>query len=245
MKTMAKNGILLPLVLLAVLFNWSPMNAQTTWDYPVKPGTPEWEAFETHHEMIEAIQIPDAILSALTTKELVEICLNYPLSFDFYAYNNLQEGLRRNVAVHFNGVQELFRRQDNAQCLLEVLKGDDLLNMQALENVSSPSQIGKSIVRNSLTEVLLSHESVLANAGTEQQKEIAAVAMKNLLIKERNPQAYSHYGLEASAYLLGSTLKKGNSKVALSPGLEKFLAGGGTRDVTLLIQELMECYVKF
>lgn len=36
--------------------------AQTeTWDYPVKPGTPEWQHFKTGQEMWNACQIPENV----------------------------------------------------------------------------------------------------------------------------------------------------------------------------------------
>jgi hypothetical protein len=215
------------------------------WDYPVKPGTPQWAAFETHDQMLEAIQIPESILNSLTTEELVEICLNYPLSFDFFAYSSLLEGLVKNVAINFNGVQELFRRSDNVQCLLDVLKNNDLLMLQSKEAVLTTLEIGKLINRHSLVEVLLSHESVIANANAGQQREIAMIAVKNTLVKERTPHLYSRYSLESSAYLLGATLKTADIGAASSPELERFMKEGTTQDVRQLIEELVGNYVKF
>ncbi len=215
------------------------LNAQSVWDYPVKPGTPEWEAFQTHDEMVEACQIPESILNSLTTKELVEVCLDYPLYGDIFAYNSIQDGFRSNVAVRFNGVRELLRRGDNAQCLLDVLTSDDLLKLQSQKNVSTTLQIGESILRHSFLEVMMSHESVMANTTPEQQKEIALVAAKNLLVKESSPEFYSNQGMESSAWLLGTTLKKGSKASVFSPDLEKFLESGTSRDVSLLIEELI------
>jgi hypothetical protein len=147
------------------------------------------------------------------------------------------------VAMNFNGVQELFRRADNAQCLIDVLKDGDLLT---LSWATVPiEQTVTSIMQNSFVEVLLSHESVLANANAEQQREIAAIAVKNMLIKERQPQLYSWYNLESSACLLGTTLKMGNSRISLSPDLEAFLQTGTSQNVTQLIEELLNNYVKF
>ena len=74
------------------------VNAQVTeekvsWDYPVKPGTEERKALFTHKKMIEACQIPFDVLKSLTTKELINLCINYPLQFEFVAYDNLQTNL--------------------------------------------------------------------------------------------------------------------------------------------------------
>ena len=94
----------------ALCAGFNDLSAQTTWDYPVKPGTPQWAAFTTKKEKVDACQIPDGVLNSLTTKELVEICLNYPLFGDIMFYDNLQDGFRNNVAISFNGIRELLRR---------------------------------------------------------------------------------------------------------------------------------------
>jgi hypothetical protein len=195
--------------------------------------------------MIEAIRIPEEVLNSLTTVELVELCLNYPLSFDFFAYNSLQEGLRQNVAVNFNGVQELFRRSDNAKCLLDALKRNGLLELQSKENVLTTLQIGRLINRYSIAEVLTSHEAVLTNADAGQLREIAAVAVKNTLLKERGTHLYGSLSLESSAYLLGAALKTADVVAAPSPELERFIKNGTTSDVRLLIEELVNNYFKF
>jgi hypothetical protein len=216
------------------------LNAQTAktgWDYPVKPGTTAWEALFTHDEMLEACRIPDEVLKSVTTEELVEICLNYPLKLDFYVYNSLQDGLK-NVSTQFNGLQELFSRKDNAQYLLGLLKDNDLEAMPA--KILSTTELGKLISRQTLAELFLSHQSVLANANPEQQKEIARVAMKNMTLKERLPESASWFHLEVSAYLLCSSLKKSDTGIALSPNLEQLFNEGILPDSGTIIEELKQ-----
>jgi hypothetical protein len=220
--------------------------AQSTWNYPVKPGMPEWATFTTHDQMVKAIRIPNEVLNSLTTAELVELCLDYPLYGDIFAYNSLQDGLRQNIILCSNGVQELFRRQDNAQCLLNALKNYDLLTLESRVSILTDLEIGESVWKHSFLEVLTSHESVLANANAGQRREIAAIAAKNMLIKERGAdKMYGSQGLEASAYLLGATLKSANVVAVPSPELEMFLRIGSSQDVTALVEELMNNYVKF
>jgi len=246
-KAMKKSSKLFcAMVLMSALSaGFCDLKAQTKWDYPVKPGTPRWEAFKTHDEMVKAVQVPNEVLNTLTTKELIEVCLNYPLYGDMFAYNSLQDGFKNNVAVNSNGVQELLRRRDNAQWLLDELKNRDLLTLESKERVSTSSKIGESIWEHSFLEVLMSHESVLANADAGQQREIAAIAAKNMLLKEREIGMYGLQSLESSAYLLGITLKKANVGGAPSPDLEMFLRTGLSNDVSLLFEELISNYVRF
>lgn len=63
-----------------------------TWDYPVKPGMEEWTKFESRPEMAEACLIPDSIIKNISTSDLLELCLNYPLLHDIMFYNFPQMG---------------------------------------------------------------------------------------------------------------------------------------------------------
>ena len=53
------------------------------FDFP----TIQWEMFETHEQKLAACEIPDSILPKIPTKDLVEICMKYPLLLDAYAFN--------------------------------------------------------------------------------------------------------------------------------------------------------------
>ena len=77
---------------------------------PHKPGTEAWQALSTHEDMLKACQIPAEILKTVSTEELIELCLAYPLLGDIFAYNGIQEGISK-VSARFNGLQELFKRK--------------------------------------------------------------------------------------------------------------------------------------
>ena len=88
------------------------------WDYPVKPGMPEWAELKSRDERVVACQIPENILSCLSTENLIRLCLQYPLFFDVYLFNCLDNGLNA-LFNNFNGVRELYERED---VLIELLK---------------------------------------------------------------------------------------------------------------------------
>jgi len=90
------------------------------WDYPVQPGTPEWEML-TYQERFEAQNIPDNLLQNMTTRDLVETCLNYPFFRDIIVSNNFQTGFNSIRSV-FNGFRELEKRPDACAELLIVYK---------------------------------------------------------------------------------------------------------------------------
>ena len=233
-----KCRFIIILCLLACVVNAQVTEEKVSWDYPVKPGTEEWKALFTHKKMIEACQIPFDVLKSLTTKELINLCINYPLQFDFVAYDNMQTGVKK-ASLTFNGLQELYQRNDNAPCLLDFLRNNrlDTATFKSLPVL----QIGELIAKQSLAETMLSQDLVLANASVEQQLEMASFAMKNLAIKVQTPQAYSRISVEASAYLLCANLKRLNNGNDLDPDLEIFLTTGTIQDVVLIEKINQHC----
>jgi hypothetical protein len=67
--------------------------------------------------MIDACQIPEDVLSGLSTADLTDICLNYPLLGDVLAFDNPNLGLG-NLFGNFNGIRELYRRKEVSENLL-------------------------------------------------------------------------------------------------------------------------------
>jgi len=195
------------------------------WDYPIQPGSEEWKQFTSYVQMVQACLVPADVLARMTTEELVEVCINYPLRFKFYLYDNLQTGFKK-VTNDFNGLQELLVREDNVQCLIDVLQETDLetLPQRNLSNIET----GNLIISYTFVEAMLSHESVIARATPEQQRQIAALSAKNMSLKEQQTEAYSRQSFEASAYLLCAGLKRINGNIA--PDLEKFLQTGSLQN---------------
>ncbi|MDR1357159.1 MAG: hypothetical protein LBJ58_05765, partial [Tannerellaceae bacterium] len=110
--------------IILVLITLSGIIAQekkTIWDYPVKPGYREWAAFTTGQQMIDACQIPNKVLKALTTGDLAEICLNYPLRLDYKAYSDDRFGVSI-IIENFNGFKELTNRKDGMVELMKIYK---------------------------------------------------------------------------------------------------------------------------
>ena len=88
-----------------MLFRSRAFTSQTfSFDSVTKPEI--WKTFQTLEEMQSACQIPDDVLSNLSTEELVQICMDYPLFGNFSAYNDELVGIKK-VMDGFNGFTEL------------------------------------------------------------------------------------------------------------------------------------------
>ena len=140
------------------------------YDYPIKPGTDEWRLLKTHKEQLDVIQIPEDILLKMSTDDLLKTCLNYPLSFDLYAYNTLYEGVSRSVP-YFNGFQELLKRKDNFDCLYNYLLREDVRKVTS--KYAEPMMIGDKFILNSIVETFLSFDEVMKNTTSEQKEKLA------------------------------------------------------------------------
>lgn len=158
------------------------------YEFPVRPGMDEWKNFKTNAEQLEACQIPEDILSRISTEGLVKTCLDYPKSIDFLYYSDLPTGINK-VISRFNGLRELMRRPRTASILLEEYKAVDPDSVQSKSSLMSK---GSYVFRIMLIELLLGHEEILPKLKKEEKK----VLLEECLIKHEKKQRYpSFFGL--------------------------------------------------
>ena len=86
------------------------------YEYPIKPGTEEWKLITSRIERAEKCQIPEDILSRMTTEALAKTVLEYPFMVDMYAWNTTSIGYQV-IKSEFNGLQELEMRPDGLETL--------------------------------------------------------------------------------------------------------------------------------
>ena len=125
------------------------------WDYPVKPGSDEWEQIESTHGRIAICQIPEDILTSLATEDLTDICLHYPLlNFDLFFYRPHEIGLDM-LFQKFNGVRELFNREDALSAILNWYSCA-MQNLSYLDSEATDAEKGAFVLRIAAATLLLS-----------------------------------------------------------------------------------------
>ena len=93
-------------------------NDDLPWDYPIKPETEEWDRM-TYPEQLDACQIPEEVLTSLSTEDLTKICLQYPFLLEtLFLGSHYEQGLN-SIFRNFNGIRKLFQREDVAKELLK------------------------------------------------------------------------------------------------------------------------------
>ena len=99
--------------------DWNENREDGEYQFPVDTSDTEvWESLDSHEEMLDTCNIPDEVLKKMSTEELLNLVLEYPLLIDITAYDSWNDGLEA-LAEDFNGIRELLNREDGAEQLLD------------------------------------------------------------------------------------------------------------------------------
>lgn len=176
------------------------------YDYPVKPGTEEWKDFTSRDQKQEACQIPQSILTSMSTPDLLETCLNYPLYGDMMAYDRVQEGFDF-VKEGFNGLQELLRREDVGPVLVDRY---GRMDPDAIDSTWTSAERGKYSIKFFSVEILLAQDAVLTNLSKADRIQLLRESHGKMAAKRQNPEVYGLMGFTNNAILMGKIMLKDN-----------------------------------
>ena len=183
------------------------------YDFPLRPGMPEWANLKTGVEKLNALQIPEDILNRMTTRSLVETCLDYPMFMDIMANNfPLTEGIKFAIA-NFNGFTELLKRPDAYTYLSEKFLSFDPL---AVNNEEwSLIEKGGYTFRPIKIELLLAQDAILESINYERK----IILLNESLVKYEKmltlTEYYSVFNYESLFLFIAKTLlKSGNPNVS-------------------------------
>lgn len=90
------------------------------YKYHVLPKMSTWP-YGNHKKMIEVCSVPDTELVEMSTEELLETVLAYPLLDDALYYNSPQEGYQV-IKSYYRPLQELIKREDRSDCLINFIR---------------------------------------------------------------------------------------------------------------------------
>jgi len=141
-----------------------------SWDYPVKPGTEEWKQFTTQKEQEAGCQIPEDILLCLSTERLTDLCLQYPLYVYVLIHNFLDTGLDW-LFASFNGVQELYKREDMSSFLVKRYM-EKIQSLPFLEEDHSILEKGNFMLSITYLHALLSRVERKHNENTDSLQDV-------------------------------------------------------------------------
>lgn len=137
----------------------SPKDGEYTYEiyeYPITPKkTPEqWKQLGNYYKKLKACQIPEDILSVMTTRQLLLTCIDNPMAKDEDLLNrsDLSYDYFGNVVSKDNGFKELFKRPDFSAEFAALYKyyaesvSENPEKFDALFNESDPKSLGQDRV---------------------------------------------------------------------------------------------------
>ena len=185
-------------------------NAQTekkpVWDFP---GKEERASLKNRKEMMEAYQIPQEVLNTLSTKDLAEICFNYPLYFEFTAFNDERKGISLMIE-RFNGLKELSNRKDGARELINIYQTLPVFdeNRQIIPDKQYPM-----LLKFDYLELLLSDDAFAKQMDEQTATALGKIVLDKYEGKLEHIHAYGIHGIRNS-FLLGAIVLEKSSRSA-------------------------------
>ena len=187
----------------------SPKDGEYTdeiYEYPITPKkTPgQWKQLGNHYKKLEACQIPEDILSVMTTRQLLLTCIDYPLAKDEEALNrsDFTFDYFGTIVNKHNGLVELFKRPDFSEELAALYKyytesvSENPEKFDALLNESDPESLGQYRVDRlsclfHMTNCAMS-DGILNAADIEQIKDCSAELSSKF---EKDTSEYLYFNL--------------------------------------------------
>lgn len=161
--------------------------------YHILPGTEEWKSLQTGQEMWDSCQLSEEMLKDLSTEELIEACMEFPMAYDFIAADNERKGISFAIK-HFNGLSELANREDATSVLIDSY-AEMMYYGQQIETRSINTSFGLSMA---YIELLLVDEIFLAKMTSEERELLKTIAEEKYMMKLRYPEYFGLRSIEHS-----------------------------------------------
>lgn len=169
------------------------------YDYPN-----EASGGKTFEERIEMLKIPQQSLQCMSTRALVESCLNYPQFSLIWTRNDLQKGFD-DVEKWCNGFGVLWGRKGKFRELLSIYNQKNFSrewdHFTALEN----GEYMDDIVR---VELVLSQYEILNSLSVTEKKELFQLVLGNQKKKAEMAQYWGGMGMQTSCAILARIMFK-------------------------------------
>jgi hypothetical protein len=176
----------------------------------VKPGTKEWAEFKTSEQMYNACQIPSDILKTMSTKDLVSVCLDYPLLNNYVAFNDERTGV--NVIINdFNGLWELSQRKDGAKELICFYSDFPILTEIPKDVTSKNYHVPYKV---QFLELVLSDNIFISQLDSKEMEELRKTAVSKYANKVQNLEIYSLYNVKKTILLAATIMDRQNAKLS-------------------------------
>lgn len=180
-----------------VLESMNMPRPEGSYTYPIIPGTDRWKEFQSRDEMEDACQVPSKILKKQSTQAVIQALWEFPLVYDFFAWDTYQKGYDF-VHSPLNAYQELLKREDAAICLLD--------------RYMLVSEINEGhFMAHYILEMHLAQEHFIKQLSSSDRKKVVKRTLEIIRIRRQNPDYYDFViEIQVSYYLMGRIMKYDN-----------------------------------
>lgn len=140
------------------------------YQFPKRPGTPEWRQLATVEEQYRACDIEGSVVARMTTRALVTTCLNYPLRGLILASSSSPKDGLEQLAQQFSGLRELFARTDAAPFLAAEYEA------RAASESKNPS--APNYIEDAYLTALLLREGLIKQMSAEEKKALLKSSLR-------------------------------------------------------------------
>lgn len=180
-----------------------------------------WANGETTAERVETVQIPPEQLKALSTAGLAESVLSYPFQVSLWLYDTPAMAMRA-VTHEFNGFQELQRRDDGGQALLEIFVSASIEEVVATDD--------RPMMSYTTLQYLLADDRIQESLSSGERQTLIKTAVaryREILDSERYSELIP---TDATAWLIARTafreIPEVSDLIAAHPTLKEYLETG-------------------
>lgn len=159
----------------------------------------KWKKADKEGKLPEILNLPEELIDALSTKQLLKVVENYPLLM-FYIYYDMEEAVYYRARM-FNGMEELLKREDCGRAAFESYCGRDIKPAEKYNDLKNYMKDSDLLNQLSLEEYLIGQESTYEVLAEAERWHMIKTYKENRKKKEKLA-AYSDswddfYGFEA------------------------------------------------
>lgn len=177
-------------------------NNEKKWNFPVKPGTNEWNNLKSEQERINAMQIPEELLTIMSAEELLDACVNFPLFGYYSAFNTPQVGFEI-MFSRFNIFNKLCEKDSIGQYLVKVYEDAEMDGWKHMGNKFDGSYW---TLKLSYIEYLIAQKEVVSRLEQKDKAELLKIAKAKLTQKLAHQSFNSISGISPSLLLISRIL---------------------------------------
>lgn len=202
-----KNKLFCITILIIVGFSCSeedsidciPSSFPDSYNYPIKPGTQEWNNLYTREARVKANEIPQYVLETISTGGLLESLLSYPYILDYLAWEEFQTGFEK-LKSEQKGFAEVYKRDDLFQIIVEWYESISLDCKEWIYHpINAPVEVEINII-----EMIIFQDDFLNRINQNQMREIFELIYKKL--KSKGEHGYSETEKTVSVAILGKIM---------------------------------------